>query len=524
MAKIICIVPSTIAFNDRLRIFQIFFENGFLNVVIVHETLANGIKFESITSIRLNQLLVTDEPNSKTLFADKLCDMNGYRYKIIAYDQAPRVEIINNQAHSYMFYFLNVLRTVQNSNYHLIFLHDRSYLEQYWIYRKMDLTINTGVMLEASEPKLLTYETEGYCALIPIPPKTSLFKIIFIEPFDGLTWMLFALSIVSCVAVFWIFRDRGAVDSPWLLFYGMLVYFIGQGVDFSRQNRTVLMILVQLMILMIFVLSNSYEGVISSFMIKPIHEQRLETVEDLLTSKYNILTDEIFANSIDDHNEYDAIKSRMNTSGAKVNNRFEEVLLSQRFVFVKSCEAAKYELKLRLSNKHFISDYYYLLPEKLTWFYIQLEASFSNPFLERFQYYMDLSFQAGLPQMWKIVSEYDQLQKTQTVLFDDVNFLKLDDLYQVFSILVIGYVLSSVMLLCEIFLCDFWNSLKFNYLASKLRQRVSQKAYKSKPKDAKYRRGALYFIIHRHQKTKRLRPKRLRVKQIFVQSSHHEMQ
>ncbi|KAL7014262.1 hypothetical protein ACKWTF_015834 [Chironomus riparius] len=267
MAKILCIVPYTTSLSQRVLALRAFFQYGFLNVVVVVMTKPNIIQFETIKSMKLNEIFITQAPDSNALFADKLKNMKGFQYKIIAYAQPGRVIINYQTIKSYMLSFLDIIKTAQNSTYHIIILHDYSLIDQYWLKRVMDLTINTAVVLDRREPKLLTYEIEGYCALVPILPKTTLFQIIFIRPFDELTWMFLALSIVSSVAVFYLFRGHGAADSPWLLGYGMFVYFIGQGVDFSRRNRPVLTILIQLIILMIFVLSNAYEGVITSFMI-----------------------------------------------------------------------------------------------------------------------------------------------------------------------------------------------------------------------------------------------------------------
>jgi len=129
---------------------------------------------------------------------------------------------------------------------------------------------------------------------------------------------------------------------------------------------------------------------------------------------------------------------------------------------------------------------------------------------------MDLCFQAGLHHFWKVFISLDFYKKPQYAV-DEVEYLKLEDLYQVFSILVIGHVLATLVLSLEIFLHDCLRSLNLRYLAGRLRNRINQMAYKRKPRDPKYQRGALYYIIHRHQKIKRLRPKRLKVRQIFVQ-------
>ena len=130
---------------------------------------------------------------------------------------------------------------------------------------------------------------------------------------------------------------------------------------------------------------------------------------------------------------------------------------------------------------------------------------------------MDYCFQAGLFHFWKKYLNLDFYKKPKHADMDEVEFLKFEDLHQVFSILVVGYILSALVLLNEIFFRDCFESLQLRYLGHKLKNRVNQMAYKRQPRDPKYQRGALYYIIHRHQKIKRLRPKRLKVRQIFVQ-------
>jgi len=101
-----------------------------------------------------------------------------------------------------MAYFLDALGTVQNSRYKIYFLSSISRLEAFWENRGMDLTFNTRSIFEGSYPKLLTYEKYGFCALIPIPPKQSIFQTVIIEPFRDLIWILFGVSMVCSVAVF----------------------------------------------------------------------------------------------------------------------------------------------------------------------------------------------------------------------------------------------------------------------------------------------------------------------------------
>ncbi|KAL7014256.1 hypothetical protein ACKWTF_015828 [Chironomus riparius] len=271
----------------------------------------------------------------------------------------------------------------------------------------------------------MTYEEDGYCALVPISSRTSLTYLIFVKPFDGLTWMFLAISIVSCVAIFWMFRFRGAVDSPWLFGYGMFVYFIGQGVDFSRRNRPVLTILIQLIILMIFILSNAYEGGIISFMIQPMQKNRLKTVDDLIASDYEILTDEVFEFKVKEDDRFNALKSRMEIVKKLDLDVYLKEFMRQHYVFVKNCDLAEVELQYLLPNGQRSRNYYYFLPEKILWHYVQLEASYMNPYLERFHYYMDLCFQAGLPHAWRIVVAQDFYKKFSIVYSNKVEYLHL---------------------------------------------------------------------------------------------------
>ena len=321
MAKFVCIIPRTFPVNKLAYTLMVFMYYGFLDVTLVQENKAGDIQFNIFPSLlgRIKSHVNPDDGSS--IFPDKLKSMHRFQYDVVVYEQESVLQIKNKKVTSPLLYFLLAVESVQNSSFKFTIIDDYRLIKYYWMDRRMHLTINTGVTIDNPEPELLTYEENGYCALIPLPPKVPLFQSIFIEPFDGLTWLFFVLTMTCSVAVWWMFRGRGAVDSPWLLAYGMIVMFIGQGVDFSRRNRLVLTILLQLIIVMIWVLSNAYEGVITSFMIQPIHENRLETFDQLVASDYEIITDEYFANSIAGVEAFKVFKSRLNTSVSEIGAR-----------------------------------------------------------------------------------------------------------------------------------------------------------------------------------------------------------
>ncbi|CAG9811084.1 unnamed protein product [Chironomus riparius] len=518
-AKILWIVPATASLNQRLSIVSTFMHFGFLDVAVVFEK-PFGIQVEVLTSMTRHFSVYTNEFNHSLVFPDKLKSMNRFMYSIIVYDQPPMVRIVNETVYSPLVYFLLAVAHVQNARLSLMIINDYHLMEKFWYDRKMDLTLNTGVLINAPEPKLQTYVQNGYCALVPLPPKVPVFQSIFIEPFDGLTWLFLLVTVACSVAVWWMFRGRGAVDSPWLLAYGMFVIFIGQGVNFSRKNRLVLTFLLELIIVMVWILCNAYEGVITSFMIQPIHEYRLETFDDLVASHYEIMTDGAFASKISKSEAYKVLKPRLNTSGQQLGIQFGYEIKRQHYVFIIKCDRAEMWIDLHLGQtEKKVSDFYYLMQQKFLLYFEQLEASYMNPFLDRFQYFMDLSFQAGLMQMWKLLA-FENSKMTRTIKSSiEAAYLKLEDLTQVFSILVVGCVMSTILFLFEIFFHDILKELKLANLARKLRNRVHQMALKKKKqsKNPKYQKGALYYIVHRHKRVKRLKARKMKVRSIYVQ-------
>ncbi|CAG9811583.1 unnamed protein product [Chironomus riparius] len=478
MAKVICIVPSHLTLDEQMDILDSFFNFGFYNVVVVDITKTEKILY-AIKKSHDEIKLLTNPRIASTVFPDNLKNLDGYKYRIPIYHQPPKIQIYPNYNRPAMEYFFCAIQSIQNAQYEIIWLPKMTDLEKFWQRRQMDLTFNTASYFVTSEPKLFTYETKGYCAMVPIPPKVPLYYQIFIKPLDGLTWILFGVSIVSSVAVWRLYRGRGAVDSHWQLAAGIFMIFIGQCADFSRRNRFILAVLLNIICMSVFLLSNLYEGAVTSFMIEPAHENRLKTVDDLLASNLQISFDSGFTYLVRDDKRYQAIKSRVKMLSALFAKRLGEEIILQNYVFVRSCDLLETDLAFPLRNGQHVSDYYYMLPEKLTWHYIQLEASYLNPFLERLQYFMDLSFQAGLPHMWTVFADQNRFKASNIGLTEGSNYLVLKDLGPVFAILLIGLILSLLCLLIEIFHHDCIRFFSICNILRRVKTWVSKKFIKA---------------------------------------------
>ncbi|KAL7013018.1 hypothetical protein ACKWTF_015152 [Chironomus riparius] len=520
MAKLIIIVPKRHSQRDTWRAIEVCVTVGFHNVVVIQESKGGDIQVSLYANLISHELTVLTQPKASDIFPNKLKDMKGFAYKVSVFQQRPRLVIINGSIRNYLTYFMSAVNNAQNSTTKYIFVKNQKDIVDQISYREMDLTFNTPIHTRNPEPPLLTYEENGFCALIPVPPKIPMIQSMFIEPFDGLTWLFLALTIACSVAVFWMFRGRGAVDSPWLLGYGMFVMFIGQGVDFSRKNRLVLTILLQLIIVMVWILCNAYEGVITSFMIQPIQENRLKTFDDLAASDHKIMTDGVFASKISESEAYKVLKPRMNTSAARLGAQFSIELTKKNYVFILTCDQAEIlNIGYLPHASRKVSYFYYLMPHKFIPFLIELQAGYSNPFIDRLQYYMDLSYQAGLMHIWKIYEHNPYKLEINREGHMEPTLLGLEDLSQVFTILIISYVLSIVLFLFEIFFHDILVQFRLSHLARKLKNRVHQMSYRKRKqaRHPKYQKGALYYIIHRRKRVKRLKPKKLKVRRVYVE-------
>jgi len=499
---------------QQKEIFEIFSHFGYLDFVIVSKS-SQDIEISTVESVRGKLLVHKNNSDAKTIFPDKLKNLNGHKYNIALFHQPPYLLIEDYKPRASLTHFLSSIADIQNASINYVILKQFALIKNYWHKRQMDLTLNSAFFHPTSSyPKLLTYDETAYCAFAPVNTKHELHEFVLFQPFDYITWMLLILTIVSCVAVWRLFRGRGAVDSHLLIGVAITATFINQGVNFSNRNHAVLNILFHLVIFMIFVLSNAYEGVITSFMIQPPQEQRLERFDQILASKYEIMTDGVFSEAVKDSKQFMAVKSRINDSIIRLGRKYGPEIQRQHYVFIMKCDQAEFELKRKFPTGEKISDYYYLLSERIMKNFVRLEASYLNPFIERLQYYMDLSFQAGLPQIWKTFASRDVMNNHNQQSTAEQDFLNLESIKIVFGILLVGFAVSTFVLLIEIFFHHFLRNLNFADFRQQLRNKINQMAYKDKKSSRQ-----------RHKKVKnikRLKPEKLNVRRIFVQPRNAE--
>jgi hypothetical protein len=191
-------------------------------------------------------------------------------------------------------------------------------------------------------------------------------------------------------------------------------------------------------------------------------------------SNYEVINDATFARRIPSSKEFDKFRSRMNIKRVGIQANFSDELLTGQYVYIFKCDISKSIMYSRLSNGHPVRDYYYEISEIMSWIYMELEASYLNPFIDRFQYLMDLSFQAGLPQMWTVFVRQisNNLRRTFDDVDDEKQFLELSDLLGIFVIYFALCGLAVVAFFGEIFWHDCLGNLRFNCIVSSIKNKL----------------------------------------------------
>jgi hypothetical protein len=134
--------------------------------------------------------------------------------------------------------------------------------------------------------------------------------------------------------------------------------------------------------------------------------------------------------------------------------------------FLIPCDLINFMQKYYYS-KNYNFDTVYILKERFFIEFLCLDAGILNPYIEKFQELMDLSFEAGLPKMWTNFLNADMFEKVHWTQFyeDDIpsDSLEFEQIFPIFRVLSIGFLIAGFVLLLEIFHFDFWVNFKFEF-------------------------------------------------------------
>jgi hypothetical protein len=287
-----------------------------------------------------------------------------------------------------------------------------------------------------------TYTMSGYCALIPREPPKS-FLVFLISPFDAWIWILMGLS-VAIGALVYKLLDHARLSSGGQFVFGVFGLFLSQSANtFNARSRKNLYS--QLFIFFAFFLGAAYQSLLLTFLFQDRDVRSIKTFEDLKESDLQILTDEYFiymnVHAGSDENFLRRLRDVLNLHYDNVQKDTAVVL---------ACEFARYGY----NNHKNLSATFYLLDELIYPFHIQYNTRVSNPFKEKIQDYVLRFMESGIADYfeWKyarFLNQKDRVHQSEASFSSEETNLDFDDFFEMYKILLIGYLAGSVAFIFE---------------------------------------------------------------------------
>ncbi|KAG5678807.1 hypothetical protein PVAND_008441 [Polypedilum vanderplanki] len=414
--------------NDETTVFT---ANFFFNTTEIHKR----IKREEIID---------------RIYPDKLKNLNGYSYKTFMSLLLAHVDKSTGEVFSKYFYFLQEISKIQNAKINLtvwpstdttIVLRE---VEKSLEKQNFDLLLFRFSQNNSYDSRLDIYEQNGICFIIPTVTKHSenfnLFPGVFSKNFQ----LLLIFSKFFIIFIWRLFKKRGVNNSASKIALFLWASACDQSLKL-RQNRLVLTVMLQFFVIGIFYRNLIFNAEFTSIMTVPTTDFRYKTISEVIESKEKFITEGFVAHYLKYNEIYQKIQKEGRVKIRSFNSYFSKDF-GDRIIIFQCKIVPTYE---RMNN--WSPDSYYLLPEKIYPHYNQLEVGILNPFKEKFQKYIDLSFESGLMQIWETFYILKTLGiKRKYFEKNDENILTWKEIKLAFLQLGAGLTLATFGFICEI--------------------------------------------------------------------------
>lgn len=409
-----------------------------------------------------HQLTTKMQPSTdvELVFPHTLRNLKQYSYKVTGRARKPQLFRQNGTIYGFDIFFMDVVAKKQNANFSISIYPNSANFFHLMTKERLDInldTINIGFLVEARKyyKTVNTFETEGYCALVPIPPRNSFFKYI-LTPYDWMSWMFIIFSIIFC-AVAWKFfnchRSGRNLDGPGYVVFGLIAYFLGQS-NLIRHNRWYHAMIIQIFAFIMLILGNAYQSLLISLLSVSRNGTRITTVNELMEGNYHFLYDRMYFLMI---TEKDLQYSVLNVSTVIKETEIREShksMAEQNNALIIRCDTA-HDLIYSGNHEYNLSkpsDYFYILPEKLLTTYGSYMTGRFSPFTERLEEISLEIFESGIKQHWKTLLQKltDRIDLDLSYILNEDYMLKINDLKYVFFIHGFGLLIALAVFLSEV--------------------------------------------------------------------------
>lgn len=428
-----------------------------MNAAVIYENEdGDGIKIRMInilTGDTLNYDVTTDVD---VLFSDRLVNMKGFKYKILAFQQRPRLTFDGNEWIGFDKLFMDVATKLQNASYSIQTMpmnaEDSSNLMLNFLsHGVVDLCLNTVHFGGTVEMNVLfksvnTFDLVGYCALIPAPSRVSFLKYV-LAPFDASIWTILFVTVAIFAVIWRIFKKYSTshdFDSAGHFVFGIIALFFLQALPF-RRNRSVLTFVTQLFVFTMLILGNSYQSLLISLISEPHFGSKISTIDEMIERFQNYKITRGFGRLLLESNFYPNMEMASSYDVQDlITGRDIETSSMNGTVFMVKCDSADYVMNLPESTE--LRSFFYILPQKFYSTYENYLTSRSSPFNKRLNEISLKVFETGIRHHWEDLSP-----KAQRVIESlNGNMLQLNDLFGVFYIFGICLSIAIIVFFMEL--------------------------------------------------------------------------
>jgi hypothetical protein len=337
----------------------------------------------------------------------------------------------------------------------------RAELTNSLFYGDSDICLNTGVDFRDVPWNWVnpvnTFETDGFCAMIPIPPNPSYISFL-LDPYDWWSWGCLTLSI-ACYSLVWtMFRcvPSGAnLDPPTHILAQLMRISLAQSITF-RAFRWHHHMMIMIFVFAMFLFSNVYQSMLTALLTVEHQGVRLSTVNEMLDGDFRFVTTQNFRAALNASLDNDKISPRL--EAGDISNPLSidyQAAARNRTVFIFNC--ATMEAVFTVKRDRFAyghpSDFYYILPEALLMQYEFFVTSSISPFHERLNELSLRIFESGIRQHWKKIMPFaDMIQRKDPDVGGKDGLLKMNEFVYIFMIYGVGLFAATIAFLCEILL------------------------------------------------------------------------
>lgn len=464
--------------SDMNELFSFFYDFRIPNAVVIGKIMdKNSFKVSrriTYDPFALKLILLDNKlTNTDEVFRDKLIDLSRYKYKVMLYIDPQRIQVTPKSGLiGPDIMFLRTVAKKQNALINMRILKDFTNSKEIatgLTIGSVDICLNTGLVLTASNKRdrktVNTFDTDGFCAMIPYPEITSYFDFFF-KPFDKTIWIWIVLSMI-CFAIVWRllnFTSTINANSSCYFIFGFVSSFLGQLIPF-REHRPMQKLILQLTIFLTFILSNIYQGLIISSITNSHHRIKLTTIEEMINSDFSYYVDPIFSMQLNGSEYYQRMSPRMK-HGKTMNINFKN-FSSQNIVIITRCSIIdsylddSYQTGRPYDTRAF--EFYYKLNEKFNSFYLELPIGSSTFFHKRLNEFSLRVFESGIKQASSVLNPNGNVAYRKPKALDQANdFADLIDIAPAFYLLAFGLTISLFTFLMEIFWNDFIQHLNIS--------------------------------------------------------------